>query len=96
MRDPRNVIIRPVVTERSTALADDSGKYTFIVHRDANKIEIKHAVQSLFDVKVHDVRTANFRGKMRRVGRSAGHKAAFKKAVVTLADGERIDVYEGI
>jgi large subunit ribosomal protein L23 len=96
MRDPRLVIVRPVVTERSTALADDSGKYTFIVHRDANKIEIKHAVQSLFDVKVRDVRTAVFRGKLRRVGRSSGHKPGFKKAVVTLVAGERIDVYEGI
>ncbi|HSL79148.1 MAG TPA: 50S ribosomal protein L23 [Pseudolabrys sp.] len=96
MRDPRDVIIRPVVTERSTILADDSGKYTFIVNRDANKIEIKNAVQSLFDVKVRDVRTANFRGKIRRVGRSVGKKPSFKKAVVTLAEGERIDVYEGI
>lgn len=96
MRDPRQVIIRPVVTERSTALADDSGAYTFIVDRAANKIEIKHAVQSLFDVKVTGVRTANFRGKTRRVGRSQGQRAGFKKAVVTLAEGARIDVYEGI
>ena len=96
MRDPRQVIVRPVVTERSTALADDSGKYTFIVSRDANKIEIKNAVQTLFDVKVRDVRTAVFRGKLRRVGRSSGHKPGFKKAVVTLVEGERIDVYEGI
>jgi large subunit ribosomal protein L23 len=96
MRDPRQVIIRPVVTERSTALADDSGKYTFIVQREANKIDIKNAVQSLFDVKVRNVRTAVFRGKMRRVGRSVGRKPGYKKAVVTLADGERIDVYEGI
>jgi large subunit ribosomal protein L23 len=96
MRDPRQIIIRPVVTERSTELADDRGKYTFIVHPSANKIEIKNAVQSLFEVKVKAVRTANFRGKVRRVGRSEGKKAAFKKAVVTLAEGERIDVYEGI
>lgn len=96
MRDPRQIIIRPVVTERSTELADDAGKYTFIVHPSANKIEIKNAVQSLFEVKVKEVRTANFRGKLRRVGRSEGHKAAYKKAVVTLAEGERIDVYEGI
>ena len=96
MRDPRQIIIRPVVTERSTELADDRGKYTFIVHPSANKIEIKNAVQSLFEVKVKDVHTANFRGKVRRVGRSEGKKAAYKKAVVTLAEGERIDVYEGI
>ena len=96
MRDPRQIIIRPVVTERSTELADDRGKYTFIVHPSANKIEIKNAVQTLFEVKVRDVRTANFRGKLRRVGRSEGKKAAYKKAVVTLVEGERIDVYEGI
>jgi large subunit ribosomal protein L23 len=96
MRDPRQVIVRPVVTERSTTQAEDSGKYTFIVHRAANKIDIKNAVQSLFEVKVKNVRTANFRGKLRRVGRSEGFKPAYKKAVVTLVEGERIDMYEGV
>ena len=96
MRDPKQVIVRPVVTERSTELADDRGAYTFIVNKDANKIEIKNAVESLFDVKVKDVRTANYRGKWRRMGNAYGQKAAFKKAVVTLAEGQRIDVYEGI
>lgn len=96
MRDPRHVILRPVVTERSTTQAEDSGKYTFIVDRAANKIDIKNAVQVLFEVKVKTVRTANFRGKLRRVGRSEGFKPAYKKAVVTLAEGERIDMYEGV
>ena len=96
MRDPRDVIVRPVVTERSTELADDRGAYTFIVNKNANKIEIKKAVETLFDVKVKDVRTANYRGKWRRVGQAYGQKAAYKKAVVTLAEGQRIDVYEGI
>jgi large subunit ribosomal protein L23 len=96
MRDPRQVIIRPVVTERSTMQAEDSGKYTFIVQRAANKIDIKNAIQTLFEVKVKSVRTANFRGKLRRVGRSEGFKSAYKKAVVTLAEGERIDMYEGV
>jgi large subunit ribosomal protein L23 len=96
MRDPRDVIVRPVVTERSTELADDRGAYTFIVNKDANKIEIKKAVETLFDVKVKDVRTANYRGKWRRVGQAYGQKASYKKAVVTLAEGQRIDVYEGI
>jgi large subunit ribosomal protein L23 len=96
MRDPRTVIVRPVVTERSTELADDRGAYTFIVNKDANKIEIKKAVESLFDVKVKDVRTANYRGKWRRMGNAYGQKASYKKAVVTLAEGQRIDVYEGI
>jgi len=95
MRDPRQIIVRPVVTERSTELADDRGAYTFIVNRDANKIEIKRAVESLFDVKVDSVRTANYRGKWRRVGSAYGKKAAYKKAVVQLVEGERIDVYEG-
>ena len=95
MRDTRQIIIRPVVTERSTELADDRGAYTFIVNRDANKIEIKHAVERLFDVKVDSVRTANYRGKWRRVGSAYGKKPAYKKAIVTLVEGERIDVYEG-
>ncbi|MGQ0563288.1 MAG: 50S ribosomal protein L23 [Gemmatimonadota bacterium] len=95
MRDPRQIIVRPVVTERSTELADDRGAYTFIVNRDANKIEIKHAVEKLFDVKVDSVRTANYRGKWRRVGTSYGQKPGYKKAIVTLVEGERIDVYEG-
>lgn len=95
MREPQQIIVRPVVTERSTELADDRGAYTFIVNRDANKIEIKNAVEKLFGVKVDTVRTANYRGKWRRVGMSYGKKAAYKKAIVTLVDGERIDVYEG-
>jgi large subunit ribosomal protein L23 len=65
------------------------------VNRDANKIEIKRAVETLFDVKVDSVRTANYRGKWRRVGSAYGKKAAYKKAVVKLVEGERIDVYEG-
>ena len=95
MRDAKDVIIRPVVTERSTELSDDSGVYTFIVNKDANKIEIKNAVQQLFGVKVKDVRTANYRGKWRRVGGAYGQKASYKKAIVKLVEGERIDVYEG-
>jgi large subunit ribosomal protein L23 len=96
MRDAREVILRPVVTERSTEMADGRGAYTFLVATDANKIEIRHAVQALFGVRVNDVRTLNCRGKVRRVGRSVGRKAAYKKAIVTLAEGQRIDVYEGI
>jgi large subunit ribosomal protein L23 len=96
MRDPREVIIRPVVTEASAELQENERTYTFIVAKDANKLEIRHAVQSLFDVTVEAVRTANYQGKWRRVGRSVGRRAAYKKAVVKLADGDAIDVYEGI
>jgi large subunit ribosomal protein L23 len=96
MRDPRDVIIKPVVTEASAALQELERTYTFIVQKDANKLEIRNAVQTLFDVKVEAVRTANYQGKWRRVGRSIGRRPAYKKAVVKLAEGDAIDVYEGI
>lgn len=96
MRDPREVLIRPVVTERSTFAMDELNAVTFVVKKDANKIEIRRAVEEMFDVKVLDVRTMNVRGKWRRVGRATGKKPGYKKAIVKLAEGERIDVYEGI
>ncbi len=96
MREARQIVIRPVVTEESAMLQETDRTYTFIVAKDANKIEIKHAVQSLFDVKVEGVRTAVYRGKWRRMGRSEGRKPSYKKAIVKLAEGDTIDVYEGI
>jgi large subunit ribosomal protein L23 len=96
MRDPRDVIRAPVVTERSNDLQESMRTYTFIVATEANKLEIRHAVQSLFNVRVKSVRTANYQGKWRRVGRSLGRKPAYKKAIVRLAEGDSIDVYEGI
>ena len=96
MRDAREVILRPVVTEESSMLVEEQRTYTFLVAKDANKLEIRAAVQSLFNVKVEAVRTANYQGKWRRVGRSLGRKATFKKAVVKIAEGDAIDVYEGI
>ena len=96
MRDPREVILRPVVTEASAMLQEDLQTYTFIVAKDANKIEIRNAVKQLFNVEVIDVRTANYPGKVRRVGRSIGRKSGYKKALVKLAEGESIDVYEGV
>jgi len=95
MRDPRDVIIRPVVTEASAALQEDLRTYTFLVAKSANKLEIRHAVEQLFGVSVQAVRTANYQGKWRRVSRAVGRKPAYKKAVVKLAEGESIDVYEG-
>jgi large subunit ribosomal protein L23 len=96
MRDPRQIVLRPVVTEASAILQETDATYTFIVAKDANKIEIKNAVQTLFGVRVDGVRTAVYRGKWRRVGKSEGRKPSFKKAIVKLAEGESIDVYEGI
>lgn len=95
MRDPRDVIIRPVVTEASAVLQEEQRTYTFVVSKAANKLEIRHAVQQLFGVTVADVRTANYQGKWRRVSRGVGRKPAYKKAVVKLAEGDAIDVYEG-
>ncbi|MEO5510480.1 MAG: 50S ribosomal protein L23 [Longimicrobiales bacterium] len=96
MRDAREVILRPVVTEESSMLVEEQRTYTFLVAKDANKLEIRAAVQTLFNVRVEAVRTANYQGKWRRVGRSLGRKATFKKAVVKIAEGDAIDVYEGI
>jgi large subunit ribosomal protein L23 len=96
MRDAREIILRPVVTEESAMLQANQRTYTFLVAKDANKLEIRAAVQTLFDVTVEAVRTANYQGKWRRVGRSLGRKSTFKKAVVKIAEGDNIDVYEGI
>jgi large subunit ribosomal protein L23 len=96
MRDPREVIIRPIVTEASALLQEERQTYTFIVAKDSNKIEIRNAVQSLFGVNVAEVRTANYPGKVRRVGRSIGRKSGYKKALVKLVEGDSIDVYEGV
>jgi large subunit ribosomal protein L23 len=90
------VIVRPLITEKSTDQLDRQHAYTFVVDRDANKIEISHAVETLFKVKVKDVRTMQYRGKERRVGRHVGHRAAWKKAVVTLREGDTIEIFEGV
>jgi large subunit ribosomal protein L23 len=96
MRGPRDVIIRPLVSEKSTALMEQN-KYVFVVAREANKIEIKHALEEIFDVKVAAVNTANFKGKKKRLGRyPAGYQSRWKKAVVTLAEGSKpIEIFEG-
>jgi large subunit ribosomal protein L23 len=94
--DPRDVIIRPVVSEKSYALLD-ANAYTFIVNPDANKIEIRQAVESIFNVKVAKVNTLNRSGKRRRNRRAFtfGKRADTKRAVITLVPGDRIDLFEG-
>jgi large subunit ribosomal protein L23 len=96
MREPREVILRPVVTESSALLQEERQTYTFIVAKESNKHDIRNAVQQLFNVSVADVRTANYPGKVRRVGRSVGRKSGYKKALVRLVEGDSIDVYEGV
>ena len=92
--DLRDVVIRPVVTEKTTALAN-GGKYVFEVHTRSNKHEIKDAVELLFKVDVTAVNVAKVRGKWRRFGKSRGRKPDWKKAVVTLQPGQNIELFPG-
>ena len=94
--EPRDVILEPVVSEKSYNLLDE-GAYTFKVHLDANKIEIRQAIESIFDVKVLKVTTANRKGKRKRNRRALtfGRRSDTKRAIVTLVEGDRIDLFEG-
>ena len=96
MSDPRDVIIRPVVSEKSYALLDQ-GVYTFVVQPDANKAEIRHAIESIFGVNVVKVNTLNRPGKRKRNRRQQtfGKRADTKRAIVTLASGQSIPIFEG-
>lgn len=88
-------IVRPVVTEKSSAAYQARGEYTFEVHPDATKTTIKAAIESLFGVKVTGVWTSQQRGKPRRVGGAAGLRPRWKKAIVTLKAGDTIEIFEG-
>jgi large subunit ribosomal protein L23 len=95
MMEPRDVILEPVVSEKSYNLLDE-GAYTFKVHPEANKIEIRQAVEAIFDVKVLKVTTANRKGKRKRNRRALtfGRRPDTKRAIVTLVEGDRIDLFE--
>ncbi len=95
MKEGQRIIRKPLVTEKSTQLKDSSNQYAFEVDRKANKIEIQSAVERLFKVKVVDVRTSNVLGKMKRLGRKYGKRPDWKKAIITLKEGDRIDFFEG-
>jgi large subunit ribosomal protein L23 len=92
--NPRDILLRPVVSEKSYGLLDE-GKYTFIVAPDANKTQIKQAVEEVFRVKVTGVNTLNRQGKRRRTRTGWGKRVDTKRAIVTLADGDRIDIFGG-
>ena len=96
MHSKHAVIVRPIVTEKSTQRLEKNGAYSFVVANGANKVEIAEAVESLFDVKVSQVRTMRYRGKERRLGRYMGRRPAWKKAVVTLHEGDSIEIFEGV
>jgi large subunit ribosomal protein L23 len=95
MRDPRHVLIRPLMTEKSMQQKETLNTVAFRVRPDANKVEIRAAVESVFNVKVTAVRTASYEGKLKRMGRFQGRRSDWKKAVVTLAPGHKIDLVEG-
>ncbi|WP_351226562.1 50S ribosomal protein L23 [Streptomyces sp. NPDC002133] len=92
--DPRDILVKPVVSEKSYALLDEN-KYTFIVDPRANKTQIKQAVEAVFLVKVTGVNTINRQGKRKRTRTGFGKRANTKRAIVTLAEGSRIDIFGG-
>ena len=109
MRAPQTIIKRPLLTEKSARLRETGGasashaegdayaqQVVFEVAKDSNKIEIRHAVQSLFKVTVTGVRTLVVRGKLKRVGRFTGMRSSWKKAIVTLKPGNKIEFFEGV
>jgi large subunit ribosomal protein L23 len=95
MRGLQEVIKAPLVSEKGTLLSESANQVLFKVRPEANKIEVKKAVEALFKVKVEKVRMARYLGKMRRVGRSTGRRAEWKKAYVTLREGDKIDFFGG-
>ncbi len=96
MRNFDQIIIRPIITEKSTGLKASSDIYAFSVLPDATKVDIKNAVEKLFNVKVLSVNTINSDGRRRQVGRSVGRSARIKKAYVKLMSGQKIEMLEGM
>lgn len=88
-------IVRPLITEKSSAAYQDKGEYTFEVHPDATKPQIRAAIEDLFGVKVTGVWTSNQRGKEKRVGKTIGRRPNWKKAIVKLREGDTIEIFEG-
>ena len=96
MKDPRSIVRRALITEKGTALRELRHQYFFEVAREANKVEIKQAVEAIFSVKVDSVRTQRMHGKPRRQGRFTGRKSDWKKAIVTLKPDQKIELFEQI
>ena len=96
MEEPHKIIRRPLITEKSTIQKEMNNQLAFEVDRRANKIEIKKAVESIFKVQVEDVRTQNYQGKIKRLGRYSGRRRHWKKAIVTLKPGQKIEFFEGV
>jgi large subunit ribosomal protein L23 len=95
MKGPQDIIQAPLISEKGSLLAENTHQVLFKVRPDANKIEVKKAVETLFKVKVVKVRMARYLGKVRRIGRNVGRRADWKKAYVTLREGDKIDFFGG-
>jgi large subunit ribosomal protein L23 len=91
-----DIVVSPLITEKGTLVNETGNQVLFRVRRDANKDEIRKAVEAHFKVKVEKVRTVNLLGKLRRVGKNIGRRQDWKKAYVTLAEGQRIDFFENV
>jgi large subunit ribosomal protein L23 len=96
MLEEYKIIRRPIVTEKGSTLKDENNQLVFEVHPDSNKCEIRKAVEKLFKVTVLSVRTQNRIGKRKRLGRMVGRRKSWKKAIVTLKEGNRVDFFEGV
>jgi len=94
--ESRKVLVKPLLTEKATIRRETENEYAFAIDVRANKIDVKRAVEDLFNVKVTKVRTVNRSGKMKRMGAHQGRRSAWKKALVTLAAGNTIDLFEGV
>ena len=95
-RDPRTIILAPVMTEKTARHREAKNEVAFKVARNANKIEIRRAVEELFNVSVRTVRTISVTGKVKRLGRFEGKRASWKKAIVTLREGDTIEFFEHV
>ncbi|MBO3747179.1 50S ribosomal protein L23 [Streptosporangiaceae bacterium NEAU-GS5] len=91
--DPRDIIVKPIVSEKSYGLIDEHNKYTFLVRKDVNKTQVKIAIEQIFGVKVTGVNTINRPGKRKRTRSGYGQRANTKRAIVSLAEGDRIDIF---
>ena len=96
MKDARTVVKRALITEKGSVLREKANQYSFEVDADANKIEIKRAVETIFKVKVTDVRTQMMHGKVKRLGRSVGRRPDWKRAIVTLAADQTIELFDQV
>ncbi len=93
MSNPRDIILRPIITEKSVKNTDQDNKYTFEVKRDANKTQVKQAIEAIFGVKVEKVNIVNVRPKAKRMGKYAGTTKAVRKAIVKVVEGQSINLY---